>query len=131
MPCCTTLSSSTGSMLPPETTATTGGGNAAGSASTAATAAAPAGSTTSLARSRQKSRPRERSSSLTVRTSSTRSRTWANVCSPGAPPAPHPPPAGAHDDRGHVGALVDQLQPDRALAGDDVRVVERVDEHRP
>ena len=83
MPCWTTLSSSTGSMLPPEMTATTGGANAAGSASTAATAATPAGSTTSLARSRQKSSARERSSSVTVRTSSTRPRTWANVRSPG------------------------------------------------
>ena len=39
--------------------------------------------------------------------------------------------AHAHDDRADVGALLEDLQPDGALPGDDVRVVERVDQHRP
>ena len=46
-------------------------------------------------------------------------------------PASSPPPPMRDEDRGHLRALLEDLQPDRALAGDDVRVVERVDEHGP
>ena len=49
----------------------------------------------------------------------------------GRDPGDQPAAAGAHDDRAHVGALLEELQADRALAGDDVRVVERVDQHAP
>lgn len=38
--------------------------------------------------------------------------------------------ADAHDDGPHLGALFEDLQPHRALPGDDVRVVEGVDEDR-
>ena len=38
--------------------------------------------------------------------------------------------AGRDEHRRHVRALLDDLQPDGALAGDDVGVVERVHEHR-
>ena len=41
-----------------------------------------------------------------------------------------PAAAGADDDGAHVRALLEDLQADRALPGDDVGVVERVDEHR-
>ena len=41
-----------------------------------------------------------------------------------------PAAADADDDRAHLGALLQDLQPDRALPGDDVRVVEGVDEDR-
>ena len=41
-----------------------------------------------------------------------------------------PAPAHAHDERAHLGALLQDLQADRALARDDVGVVEGVDEHR-
>ena len=74
-------------MLPPETTATQGVGKRAGSSSRAATAAAPAGSETSFARSASASTARARESSETVTTSSTWSRTAANVRSPGRPTA--------------------------------------------
>ena len=47
-----------------------------------------------------------------------------------AMPAIRPPPPVHDHDRAHVRALLEDLQPDRALAGDDVGVVERVDEHR-
>ena len=52
MPRRTIASSISGSTLPPETTATTGDGQRPGYSATAATAAAPAGSTSSLPRSR-------------------------------------------------------------------------------
>ena len=45
-------------------------------------------------------------------------------------PAASPPPPMPDHDRAHLGALLQDLQPDRALPGDDVRVVEGVDEDR-
>ena len=48
----------------------------------------------------------------------------------GRDPAEQPPAPGADDDGGDVRALVEDLQADRALAGDHVGVLERVDEHR-
>ena len=78
-------------MLPPERTVTTGpssgGPSPAARSSRYAVAAAPAGSTTSLARSSRKSAARDRLASLTVTTSSTRSRTIGKVTSPGNPTA--------------------------------------------
>ena len=47
-----------------------------------------------------------------------------------AMPGQQPAAAGADHDRAHLRALLQDLQADRALPGDDVRVVERVDEHR-
>ena len=47
-----------------------------------------------------------------------------------AMPGDQPAAADAGDDRAHVRALLQDLQPDRALTGDHVRVVERVDEDR-
>ena len=44
------------------------------------------------------------------------------------PPSSPPPPAGT-STVAHVRALLEDLQPDRALPGDDVDVVERVHEH--
>ena len=41
-----------------------------------------------------------------------------------------PAAAGRDEDRPHLRALLDDLEPERALACHDVRVVERVDEHR-
>ena len=167
-------------MLPPESTATTGGSHRPGSASSAAMPAAPAGSTTSLARSRQNSSAREIAASETVTTSSTTSWTSANGSSPGPPTAipsaivairssahrvpggqrgrvrrgllglhrdhPHvrpqrldrdpdpghqPAAAGADQHRPDLRALLQDLQPDGALPGHDVGVVERVHQHRP
>ena len=74
-------------MLPPESTATVGVEKRPGSSRMAATAAAPAGSTTSLARSSVASTARDSDASETVMISSTRSRTAANVTSPGRPTA--------------------------------------------
>ena len=45
-------------------------------------------------------------------------------------PGDQPAAADPGDDRAHVRALLEDLQPDRALTGDHVRVVERVDEDR-
>ncbi len=85
MPCRSTRCISTGSTLPPESTATTGPSKVSGAASSAATGLAPAGSTTSLARSRQSSSAADNWSSLTVRTSSTSSPTIPNGTTPGRP----------------------------------------------
>src|ERR1700712_410242 len=83
MPRRTIASSISGSTLPPETTATTGDGQRPGYSATAATAAAPAGSTSSLPRSRLASTARDSASSLTVTISATWVLTCANVSSPG------------------------------------------------
>jgi hypothetical protein len=40
-----------------------------------------------------------------------------------------PAAADRHDDRVEVGRILEHLEPDRAGAGDDLRVVERMDEH--
>ena len=48
----------------------------------------------------------------------------------GRDPRDQAPAPGADDDRGDVRALVEDLQADRALPGDDVGVLEGVDEHR-
>ena len=167
-------------MLPPESTTTTGGSNACGSSSSAATPAAPAGSTTSLARSRQQqqrarqrllrdgqrcrrpgparsrtaparaSRPRCRRPSWPSRSSATGCpaasdggyAAASSACTPTTRTSgrrdltatrdagEQPAAAGAHDDRLDVGHLLEDLQADRALPGDDVVVVERVDEDR-
>ena len=48
----------------------------------------------------------------------------------GRDPGEQSPAAGADDHGGDVRALLEDLQTDRALPGDDVGVLERVDEHR-
>ena len=45
-------------------------------------------------------------------------------------PASSPPPPVRHHDGAHVGHLLEDLQADGPLAGHDVGVVERVDQHR-
>ena len=45
-------------------------------------------------------------------------------------PAMSPPPPTGNDDRVDAGRVLEDLEPDRALAGDHERVVERVDERR-
>ena len=45
-----------------------------------------------------------------------------------ATPLISPPPPIGHDHAGQVRDLVEQLEPDRALAGDHVGIVERMDE---
>ncbi len=72
-------------MLPPESTATTGPSKASGRSSSAAIGLAPAGSTTSLSRSRLTSSAREIDSSETVRTPSASVLITSNGMSPGRP----------------------------------------------
>src|SRR5918997_240631 len=105
MPCWITCSSTSGSMLPPESTATAGVANRRGCSSSAATAAAPAGAPRRL-----------HPDHCDVR---------ALALDRGGYPAEQPAPTGAHQHRGHVRHLLQDLQADGALTGDDVRMVER------
>ena len=54
----------------------------------------------------------------------------ARALTAAATPAIRPPPPMPSNDGVEVGDRVEQLEAERALADDDVAVVERVDEHR-
>src|SRR5690348_7119892 len=134
MPCRMTFDRSTGSMLPPDSTATTGGSKAVGSSISAATAAAPAGSTTSLARSRQSDRvaglQRARKRRCAGRLDGHDLDVWSQRADGHGDPRHQSAATCRHNDRLDLGALLEQLEADGALAGDDVGMVEGVDEHR-